>query len=382
MTENPTDGSPTPERSGTGTGADADGVPARRRFLAAGAALVGGPLLAAAVDVGGPGLSPAAASPGGPTGRMPRVVRTPDEAFAGLVDYPFRPHYVGITGGDGVRGQIRLHYVDEQPAASRQATGETILLLHGEPSWSYLWRHVIPPLVAAGHRVVAPDLIGLGRSDKPTDRFVYTYERHVEWLREALFDRLQLRDVTMVGHDWGGGLGLRLLAENPDRFRRVVATNTGFDTGAEDRTGAWQFLTEWFVFTQTASPFHPSEVLQTYSASPLDPAVLAAYDAPFPDNTYLEGVRRFPLLIPLSRQDPAHGANTRAWEILKGLRTPFLCVFSDRDHVTNGDHSALSAHIAGAQGQPHTVIAGAEHFLQEDKPAELAAVVDNFVRHS
>jgi haloalkane dehalogenase len=349
--------------------------PGRRRFLTGAAALSGGALLGSALDTGS--VSAAARQrPGGEPG--PAVRRTPDSRFRGLPDYPFRPHFVTVAGGDGVGVPLRVHYVDERPSEAA-ASGETIVLLHGEPSWSYLWRHVIPPLVAAGHRCIAVDLVGMGRSDKPTNRFVYTQERHIAWLREALFDRLELRDVTMVCHDWGGMLGLRLLAENHDRFRRVVATNTGFDTGDEDRTGAWEHLTTWMVFSQVADPFECGQVVEMFTATELDPAVRGAYDAPYPDNSYLEGVRRFPLLIPVSADDAAHEANTAAWQVLQTLQTPFLCAFSDGDHVTHGDHSALSDHIPGAQGQPHATIVGGEHFLQEDRPAELAAVVDAFI---
>lgn len=354
--------------------------PSRRRLLGSAAALSGGGLLGAAV--GFDGIAAAATPTAQVSGNEHGVARTPDTRFAGLPDYPYAPHYVHVAGGAAVGGRpLRLHYLDERPRShDRRHEGETIVLVHGEPSWSYLWRHVVPPLVAAGHRVIVPDLIGFGRSDKPTNRFAYTVQAHVDWLGEALLDRLGLRDVTLVVHDWGGQIGLRLLADHPEQFRRVVASNTGFDVGDENHEGAWEALATWFQYTQRANPFLTSDVLATYSATNLGPRVRAAYDAPYPDNSHLEGVRRFPVLIPISTDDEAYPANSGAWATLKNLTTPFLCAFSDSDHVTHGDHSGLSDHIRGAQGQPHVVIQGAEHFLQEDRPAELAAVIDRFVR--
>lgn len=234
--------------------------------------------------------------------------------------------------------------------------------------------------MAAGHRCIAPDLIGMGKSDKPTDRFLYTYQQHMDWLTEAVFDRLDMHDVTMVCHDWGGTLGLRLLAEHPDRFRRVVAMNTGMKTGEEtiDAEG-WENLAHWLQFTQRTNPLHVSQVVSQFTTSPLDPAELAAYDAPFPGDAYLHGVRRFAVLIPLSKRDEATPAFQAAWEVLETLHTPFLCVFGDDDHVTDGHHEALSDRIPGAAGQPHTVIPHAAHFLQEDKPDEVAAAINDFI---
>jgi haloalkane dehalogenase len=203
-------------------------VPADRRQVLAGvAALAGGALIGSAADL----RSPAAAKPTSQH-RVPKVLHTPQQRFTGLPDYPFQPHYVRVNLGNGTDATVRVHYIDERPRKAA-ASGETILLLHGNPSWSYLYRHVIPPLVAAGHRCVAVDLVGMGKSDKPTDRFLYTYKQHIDWLTEAVFDRLNLRDLTLVCHDWGGVLGLRLLAEHPDRFRRAVASNTSFRTGEE-----------------------------------------------------------------------------------------------------------------------------------------------------
>ncbi|WP_246083533.1 haloalkane dehalogenase [Nonomuraea diastatica] len=303
-----------------------------------------------------------------------RVLRTPEARFENLPDYPFEPHYVAVDGG-----RLRVHYLDEQPEESA-ASGETVLLLHGNPSWSYLYRHVIPPLVEAGHRCVAVDLIGFGKSDKLADRFAYTYERHLGWLREAVFDRLDLREVTMVCHDWGGALGLPLLAAHPARFRRVVATNTGLSTGDEELGAGWPLMAAWLQSSQRTYPFEPSTIVDAFTVTGLDQAVLAAYDAPFPDEPYLTGIRQFPLLIPISPQDEYTPALRAAWAVLEGLELPFLCAFSDQDNVTRGDHSALSGRIPGAKGRAHPTITGAGHFLQEDAGAALATAVDDFIR--
>jgi haloalkane dehalogenase len=349
----------------------------RRQLLAGVAALAGGAMLASAIDL----RNPAAASPSSRTDdfKVPKVLRTPQQRFAGLPDYPFQPRHVRVNLGDGTDTTVRVHYIDERPR-NAAASGETILLLHGNPSWSYLYRHVIPSLVAAGHRCVAVDLVGMGKSDKPTDRFLYTYQQHLDWLTEAVFDRLNLRDLTLVCHDWGGLLGLRLLAEHPDRFRRAVASNTSFKTGEEPISSeSWMYLAHWLQFTQRTNPLHVSQVVKNYTNTTLDLAELAAYDSPYPDDPYLHAVRRFALLIPLSPADEATPAFKAAWDVLTTLKTPLLCVFGADDHVTGGDHRALSEHIPGAADQPHIAIPGAAHFIQEDKPAEFAAAVNSFI---
>ncbi|MEV5752740.1 haloalkane dehalogenase [Actinoallomurus sp. NPDC052308] len=304
------------------------------------------------------------------------VLRTPEERFADLPGHPFAPHYVEIDAGDGAGTRLRVHYVDERPGDPATASGETVLLLHGEPSWSYLYRHVIPPLVAAGHRCVAPDLVGFGRSDKPADRFAYTYQRHVDWLTETVFDRLDLHGVTMVCHDWGGLLGLRLLAASPDRFRRVVATNTLFPTGDESLGDAYA---TWLQLSQRANPFEPGQVVDRGTVTELDPAVRAAYDAPFPDESYVQGARQFPLLVPIAPFDAAAPANRAAWAVLETLRTPFLCAFSDKDYGVGDGERMLRTRIPGAAGRAHPTITNAGHFVQEDRGPELAAVIDGFI---
>jgi len=291
------------------------------------------------------------------------VLRTPDERFADLPGYPFAPHYVEVDG-------LRLHYVDEGPRAAAP-----VLLLHGEPSWSYLYRTMIPPLVAAGQRCIAPDLAGFGRSDKPAARADYTYQRHVDWLRGVL-ERLDLRAATLVCQDWGGLLGLRLVAEHPERFARVVAANTFLPTG--DSAPSPAFLA-WREYSQATPHFHAGGILKGGCATALPDAVIAAYNAPFPDERYLAGARQFPLLVPIAPDDPASAANRAAWDALRRWRKPFLTAFSDRDPVTAGFDQVFQRDIPGAQGQPHTTIANAGHFLQEDQGETLAQVVISFI---
>jgi haloalkane dehalogenase len=304
-----------------------------------------------------------------------RVLRTPDERFADLAGYPFVPHYVDVPAGDddpAGEPTVRLHYVDDGPAGA----AETVVLLHGEPSWSYLYRTMVPPLAAAGHRVVAPDLVGFGRSDKPAARTDYTYARHVEWLRTALFDRLDLSGITLFGQDWGGLVGLRLVAEHPDRFRRVVVANTGLPTGEENVTDAF---TQWQRFSQDAPALPVGAIVNAGTVGDLPPEVVAAYDAPFPDETYKEGARQFPLLVPTTPDDPGGVDNRRAWDALASFDRPFLCAFSDGDPITRGADRRFRELVPGAAGQDHVTIAGGGHFLQEDKGPELATVVLSFV---
>lgn len=291
------------------------------------------------------------------------VLRTPDERFANLPDYPFAPHYCDVDG-------LRIHYVDEGP---RDAA--PVLMLHGEPSWSYLYRKMIPIVAGAGHRVVAPDLVGFGRSDKPVAREDYTYQRHVDWLRGVLM-ALDLRDVTLVCQDWGGLLGLRLVAEHPDRFARVVAANTFLPTG--DVPAGPAFMA-WRTYSQETPVFSAGRIVKGACKTPLPDAVVAAYDAPFPDDRHLAGARQFPLLVPITPDDPAAAANRTAWEVLRRFKKPFLTAFSDGDPVTAGHDATLQARIPGAAGQPHTTIAGGGHFLQEDCGEALARIVVDFI---
>ena len=294
-----------------------------------------------------------------------KVLRTPDDRFAGLPDYPFAPNYVEVDG-------LRVHYVDEGPADAAP-----VLLLHGEPSWSYLYRTMIPVLTAAGLRAVAPDLVGFGRSDKPAQRADYTYQRHVDWMRALLVDGLGLEAITLVCQDWGGLIGLRLVGEHPDRFARVVAANTFLPTGDRDLGEAFF---AWQRFSQDVEQFPVGAIVNGGCTTDLPPGVIAAYDAPFPDESFKEGARQFPLLVPSAPDDPAAEPNRQAWKALRQWDKPFLTAFSDADPITAGAERVLQSDIPGASGQAHTTITGGGHFLQEDRGDELAAVVVEFVK--
>src|SRR4051794_27975729 len=289
------------------------------------------------------------------------ALRTPDEQFKHLPGYPFEPHYAETSDG------LRVHYVDEGPQDAAP-----VLLLHGEPSWSFLYRKVIPVLVDAGHRCIAPDLVGFGRSDKPSEQDDYSYERHVRWMSEVVFDRLDLRAITFFGQDWGSLVGLRLVTAEPDRFARVVIGNGGMPTG--DRPPNEAFLA-WQNFAATTAEFPIGGIVSGGCANRLTEEVVAAYDAPFPDDSYKAGARKFPSLVPTSPDDPAHDANVAAWDVLAAFDRPFLCTFSDSDPITKGGERQFLGRVAGAEGQPHRTIEGAGHFLQEDKGAELASVL-------
>ncbi len=300
-----------------------------------------------------------------------KSLRTSDERFANLPDYAFAPHYVEVADGDAGGGTLRVHYIDEGPADV-----PPILLMHGEPSWSYLYRHMIPALVAAGHRCVAPDLIGFGRSDKPTETTDYSYARHVAWMSAAVFDKLDLRDITFFGQDWGGLVGLRLVGAQPDRYVRLIVGNTGLPTGDGKPSDA--FLA-WQKFSKESAVFPIGNIVSGGCAGKLPPDVVAAYDAPFPDDSYKAGARIFPSFVPTDASDPAHADNVAAWEVLKKFERPLLCAFSDQDPVTKGGERVFMRSVPGAAGQPHTTIEGAGHFLQEDKGPELAQVILDFI---
>ena len=296
-------------------------------------------------------------------------LRTPDACFAKLPDYDFTPHYMSVEDNEG--GQLRLHYLDEG-----RPEGEIILMLHGEPSWSFLYRKMIPIATAAGYRVIAPDLIGFGRSDKPTERRDYTYQRHVNWIR-ALMLELKLSNITLVCQDWGGLIGLRLLAEHPELFSRALAANTMLPTG-EHPAGA-AFL-KWKAFSQEVEVFPVSGIIKGATVDELSPKVLAAYDAPYPEERYKAGARQFPLLVPVTQDDPASQANKAAWANLQNFTKPFLTAFSDSDPITKGGDKIMQKLIPGTQGQKHTTIINGGHFLQEDQGEELASVLVQFMQ--
>lgn len=298
-----------------------------------------------------------------------QTLRTPDERFTNLPDYPFQPHYIDVDDTEG--GLLRLHYVDE---GLRNAP--VVLMLHGEPTWSYLYRKMIPIVVNAGYRVIAPDLIGFGRSDKPSLRTDYTYQRHVDWIR-ALLTQLELNEITLVCQDWGGLIGLRLVAEHPDKFARVVAANTMLPTG-DFPLGETFF--KWQKLSQDIPVFATANIIQGGCTMAMQPEVLAAYDAPFPDESYKEGARQFPMLVPATPDDPATPANRKAWESLMRFKKPFLTAFSDKDPITAAGAPVLRKLIPGCEGQAHTTIENGGHFLQEDQGERLAEVVVEFIQ--
>lgn len=289
------------------------------------------------------------------------AIRTPDERFADLAEYSFSPHYVDVDG-------LRVHYVDEGPRSV-----DPVLLLHGEPTWSYMYRDTIGLLAAAGHRVVAPDLIGFGRSDKPVRREDYTYRRHVSWMR-GFITALDLTAVTLVGHDWGGFIGLRLAAEDPDRFTRIVAAHTALLTGDEPVS---EGLRQWQRFSQDVPVFLAGELVQRGTAIDVPASIRAGYDAPFPDERYQAGARQFPLLIPTSPDNPASEANRASWQVLRDWDKPFLTLFSD-DQSFQDAASRFQERIPGAEGQPHRIFT-AGHFLPEYLGARLGETLLPFL---
>ncbi|MDQ2853038.1 MAG: haloalkane dehalogenase [Actinomycetota bacterium] len=296
--------------------------------------------------------------------------RTPDSAFENLPDFGWEPSYEQVSDPDG--GTLRVAYVDAGPA-----DGPVAVLLHGEPSWSFLYRHVIPVLVESGIRCVVPDLVGFGRSDKPVDRSDYSYARLVEWTRELLFDHLDLHDVTLVGQDWGGLVGLRLVAEHPDRFARVVAANTGLPTGDFDMPPVWWAFRR---AVENAELLDIGRLVAGGCARPVAEGIRAAYDAPFPDERSKAGPRAMPSLVPTRPDDPASEANRAAWQVLSTSELPFLLPFSDSDPITGAMGPILQKLIPGARNRNHPTIQNAGHFLQEDAGAELGRVVADFIR--
>jgi haloalkane dehalogenase len=301
-----------------------------------------------------------------------QTFRTPEDRFADLPDFSWEPAYADVPDPDDTDGgTLRMAYVEAGPA-----DGPVALLLHGEPSWSFLYRHVIPVLTDAGIRVVAPDLVGFGRSDKPTRPEDHSFARHVAWTRALAFDHLDLRDVTLVGQDWGGLIGLRLVAEHPDRFARVVAANTGLPTGDFDMPEIWwQFRRA----VETAEVLDVGRLVASGCARGMSDEVRAAYDAPFPDEESKAGPRAMPTLVPTHPDDPASDANRAAWEVLSAWDRPFLVAFSDSDPITGAMAPILRKLVPGTAGLDHPTIAGAGHFLQEDAGTELGRVVRDFM---
>lgn len=289
-------------------------------------------------------------------------VRTPDAHFERLLDYPFEPHYTEVGG-------LRMHFVDEGPN-----TADPILMMHGEPSWSYLYRHMIPVCAAAGHRVIAPDLIGFGKSDKPVSINDYSYQAHMDWMTRFV-EQLDLRNITLVCQDWGSLLGLRLAAEQPERFAAIVVGNGMLPTGDNKVPMVFHL---WRNFA-TYSPWFPiSRIINAGSFRSLGPDERRAYDAPFPDKRHKAGARAFPRLVPISPDDPAAEANQRAWQVLEKWQKPFLTTFSNGDPIMRDGDRFMQSRIPGAQGQPHITLKGG-HFLQEDSPVPFARAINELL---
>ena len=299
-----------------------------------------------------------------------QVLRTPDERFAALPDFPFAPRYTEIEDKSGVR--LRIAAIDEGPRSAAP-----VLLLHGEPSWSFLYRKIIAKLAANGHRAVAPDLIGFGRSDKPAAREDYTYERHVKWMSDWLVAN-ELKSITLFCQDWGGLIGLRLAAAMPERFDRVVAANTGLPTGS----GASPAFDAWCAFSQSVPVFPTSQIINGGSLRELTQAERDAYDAPYPDESYKAGARAFPPLVPVKPDSASVEENKAAWKVLETFEKPFLTAFSDQDPITRGADAQMQARIPGCRGQEHVTIMGGGHFLQEDQPDEIATLIDAFAKRT
>jgi haloalkane dehalogenase len=296
-----------------------------------------------------------------------RILRTPSGRFDGLPDFPYEPRYADVPDQDG--GTLRMAYADE-------GTGPVALLLHGEPSWSYLYRHVLRVLVDAGLRVVAPDLVGFGRSDKPAEITDHSYARHIEWTRSLVLDVLDLRDVTLVGQDWGGLIGLRLAVADPGRFARIVAANTGLPTGDLPMPESWLRFRE---AVRTAPGFDIARSVQSGCRTVLPDEVRAAYDAPFPDESYKAGPRAMPGLVPAEPDDPEAPANRLAWDALRQWSKPFLVAFSDQDPITGPMAPLFAQLVPGARGRAHPTLEGAGHFLQEDAGTRLGHEIASFV---
>ncbi|MFZ9667981.1 MAG: haloalkane dehalogenase [Steroidobacteraceae bacterium] len=293
-----------------------------------------------------------------------RVLRTPEHCFDHVPDFPYTPRYHDIGG-------LRIACIDEGP---REAT--PILLMHGEPTWSFLYRKMIPPLLAAGHRVVAPDLVGFGRSDKPSHPSDYSYRNHVLWMN-AWLQAIDLQRITLFCQDWGSLIGLRMLTANPDRFARAILANGGLPTGVGRSVPPafkiWRAFARW-------SPWFPiGRIVATGCAQPLSPAEIAAYDAPFPTRRHRVAARMFPRFVPAEADNPEREANEAAWRVLESWNKPFLTLFSTRDPITRGGERLFQTRVPGAAGQAHTAIRGAGHFLQEDKALEIADHINRFI---
>lgn len=293
-----------------------------------------------------------------------KYLSTPESCFENLPGYPFAPNYAIIEN------EMRMHYVDEG-----DPNGEIVLLLHGEPSWSYLYRKMIPVFVENGFRAIAPDLIGFGKSDKPTELSDYTYDKHLQWLN-TFIEKLELQNINLFCQDWGGLLGLRIATEKDHLFSRIVAANTILPTGDNPPNEAFQ---KWQHFSQTVPVLPVGKIIDKSTCSDLTAEIIGAYEAPFPDETYKAGARIFPALVPTTPDNPASEGNRKAWAKLRQWEKPFLTLFGDSDPIMSGLEKIFQKLIPGAQGQNHAIIKDAAHFLQEDKGEELAERMIAFI---
>ena len=296
------------------------------------------------------------------------ILRTPDDRFENLPGFPFEPHYCEIRDAD--LGPLRIHYVDEGPGH-----GPVVLCLHGEPTWSYLYRNMIPLFAAAGFRVLAPDLVGFGRSDKPSERSDYTYARHVQWMKDWLV-AMGLCDVTLLGQDWGGLIGLRLVAEIPERFARFSLSNTALPTGDIPPNEAFQ---RWRKYSQEDPDFDIGYIVNLFGRGDLTEQEIEAYRAPFPSDEYKAGARQFPLLVPTSPDDPAAPANRQAWKVLREWYKPALMCFSDSDPIMAGGEKPFLKLVPGTKNQPHVTLKG-RHFIQEEDGEGWARAVIGWIK--
>ena len=301
-----------------------------------------------------------------------KILRTPQDRFENLPDYPFEPHYLSINDR-WEQVEIRIHTIDEG-----EADAQPVLMLHGEPSWSFLYRKMVTPFVNAGYRVLAPDLPGFGKSDKPSERGDYSYARHVAWMQDWL-RALDLQDIIVICQDWGGLIGMRLVADEPHRFARVVTANTMLPTGDH---AAGEAFERWRKFSQETPVFPTGQIVNKGCVSELSDEEIAAYDAPFPDESYKEGARQFPVLVPTTPDNPESQANREAWKVLMGFEKPWLCAFGDSDPITGAAAPVIQKLIPGCHRQPHTTLRGGGHFIQEDCGEELSRVVLDWLQTS
>ena len=293
-----------------------------------------------------------------------KLLRTPDERFENLPKFSYKPNYIDVD-------EIRIHYLDEGPRST-----ECVLLMHGEPSWCFLYRHMIRILIKAGYRILAPDLVGFGRSDKPAELSDHTYRKHVEWITEWM-KLLDLQNITLFCQDWGSLIGLRVAIENQDRFSRIVLSNGGLPTGEQRMRDA--FL-KWREFSRNSPVFDIKTIIQGGTTTQLSDDILRGYDAPFPDDSFKAGARIMPSLVPISKDDPEHEANKNGIERFRKWKNPFLTAFSDNDPITRGGERFWQKIVPGSQGQNHTTIKSAGHFVQEDKGTELAELIVEFIK--